>query len=177
MEQREAVKQAKATLAFLMAPPSKGKKSSEKASKESLKKSSEKASQKTKEGAALADATAPELHAEYQSDYKKVKFAAETAKNKRKAAATKFYTNCCLQMTSTRGTRWSRSRWRLIHSRIFKVCPGKAQGDFCGSHSTTALCFTFSMCSRTMQLSKRSATLPTCSRSPRGLAYVSSYSA
>jgi hypothetical protein len=50
----------------------------------------------TKEGAALADAPAPELCAEYQADYEKAKFAAETAKNKRKAAATRmfqFYTN------------------------------------------------------------------------------------
>jgi hypothetical protein len=42
-------------------------------------------------GTALADAPAPELHAKYQADYIKAKFAAETAKNKRKAAATKMY--------------------------------------------------------------------------------------
>jgi hypothetical protein len=86
------VKQAKAALALLTTPASKGKKTSEKSSK----KASEKALQKTKEGAALADAPAPELHAEYQADYEKAKFAAETAKNKHKAAATKmfqFYTN------------------------------------------------------------------------------------
>jgi hypothetical protein len=61
-----------------------------------LKKASEKASQKTKEGAALADASAPELCVEYQADYKKAKLAAKTTKNKRKAAATKmfqFYAN------------------------------------------------------------------------------------
>jgi hypothetical protein len=47
--------------------------------------------QKTKKGMALADAPAPELCAEYQADYKKAKFAAETTKNKREATATKIF--------------------------------------------------------------------------------------
>ena len=84
--------QAKATLALLTAPASEGKK----ASKKSAKKSPKKALQKTKEGAALANAPASELHVEYQANYDKAKFAAETAKNKCKAAATKmfqFYAN------------------------------------------------------------------------------------
>jgi hypothetical protein len=92
VEQRKVVKQAKATLALLMAPVSKGKKTSKKSSK----KVSEKALQKTKEGMALADTPDPDLHAEYQADYEKAKFAAEIAKNKRKGAATKmfqFYAN------------------------------------------------------------------------------------
>ncbi len=161
------MKQAKATLALLMAPASKGKITSEKSSK----KSSEKALQKTKKGAALADTPAPELCVEYQADYDKAKSTAETAKNKCEAAVTE------MRMPSTRGTRFSMSRWRLIHSRIFKVCPGKVQGDLRGSHLTTALCFTFSLCFRTMQLSKKNTTFPTCSRSPRGLAYISLYSA
>jgi hypothetical protein len=54
-EQLEAVKQAKAALALLMAPASKGKKASKKAAKISP----EKALQKTKEGAALANAPSP----------------------------------------------------------------------------------------------------------------------
>jgi hypothetical protein len=93
VEQREVVKQLKATLALLTAPTSKGKKASEKAS---AKKSPEKASQKTKESMALANTTAPELHKEYQANYDKASSAKETSKNKRKAAATKmfqFYTN------------------------------------------------------------------------------------
>ncbi len=96
MEQRNAVKQVKAALALLMAPARKGKKPSKKASKKSLKKSSEKALQKTKEGAALANAPAPELCAEYQANYNKAKFVAETTKNKPEAAATQmlqFYAN------------------------------------------------------------------------------------
>jgi hypothetical protein len=61
VEQRDVAKQAKATLALLTAPTSKGKKVSEKASeKEPAKKLSEKdkASKKTKEGTALANAPA-----------------------------------------------------------------------------------------------------------------------
>jgi hypothetical protein len=93
VEQREVVKQAKATLAHLIAPASKGKKASKKAS---AKKSPEKALQKTKESAALANAPAPELCKEYQAIYDKAYFAKETAKNKCEAAAAKmfqFYTN------------------------------------------------------------------------------------
>ncbi len=71
-------KQAKAALALLMAPASKGKKTSEKSSK----KASEKALKKDKEGAALTDAPAPELCTEYQADYKKAKFATEHQKCK-----------------------------------------------------------------------------------------------
>jgi hypothetical protein len=85
VEQHEVAKQAKAALALLTAPTSKGKKASKKASekepankssekekapeKEPAKKSSEKekASKKSKEGTALADAPAPELHDEYQA--------------------------------------------------------------------------------------------------------------
>jgi hypothetical protein len=95
VEQRKVAKQAKAALAILPAPISKGKKDSK---KDFAKKSpeKEKASQKTKEGAASANASAPELHKEYQAVYNKASFAKETAKNKRKAAATKmfqFYSN------------------------------------------------------------------------------------
>jgi hypothetical protein len=87
VEQCKAVKQAKAALALLTAPASKGKKTSNKYSK----KASEKASKKDKEGVALANAPAPDLRMEYQADYEKAKFAAETTKNKRKAAATKMF--------------------------------------------------------------------------------------
>ncbi len=88
-------KQAKATLALLMAPTSKGENYSEKASGKN-RSEKEKASQKTKERAALADAAAPELCKEYQAIYKKASFTKESAKNKKEATATKmfqFYTN------------------------------------------------------------------------------------
>ncbi len=107
VEQREVGKQAKAALALFMAPTSKGKKVSKKASKKASEKASEKASgknrsenekasQKTKEGAALSNPPAPELCDEYQALYDKTIFTKETAKNEKKATATKmfqFYAN------------------------------------------------------------------------------------
>jgi hypothetical protein len=95
VEQKEVAKQAKAALALLLALTSKGKKASKKASEkeEPARKSSEKekAPKKTKEGGALTNAPAPELCNEYQTLYDKATFAKETAKNKRKAAATKMF--------------------------------------------------------------------------------------
>ncbi len=94
VEQCKVAKQAKAALALLLVPTSKGKKDSEKASEKApAKKSSEKgkASQKTKESAAFANAPAPEFCDEYQALYNKASFAKETAKNKREAAATKMF--------------------------------------------------------------------------------------
>ncbi len=90
VEQHKAVKQAKATLALLTAPTSEGKKDSKNASGKN-RSEKEKASQKSIESTALANAPAPELCAEYQADYNKAKSTAETAKNKRKAAATKMF--------------------------------------------------------------------------------------
>ncbi len=91
VEQWEAAKQAKAALAILNAAVSAGEKTSKKTSKKSSKKASEKASQRAKEGTALADAPDPELHAEYEKDLEKAKFAAETAKNKKEATAKKIF--------------------------------------------------------------------------------------
>jgi hypothetical protein len=65
VEQRKAVKQAKAALALLTAPAGKGKKASKKAS---AKKSPEKAWQNAKEGTALADAPDAELCKDYTSN-------------------------------------------------------------------------------------------------------------
>jgi hypothetical protein len=95
VEQRKVAKQAKAALALLMAPTSKGKKDSKKASRKN-RSEKDKASQKTKKGAALVNASAPELHKEYQAIYNKASFAKEIAKNKKEATATnmfQFYAN------------------------------------------------------------------------------------
>jgi hypothetical protein len=106
VEQREAVKQAKADITLFTAPTSKGKKASEKASKKASEKASkkasgknrsekEKASQKTKEGVALSNAPAPDLCEEYNKAlYNKAMLAKETAKNKKEAAATKMFQFC-----------------------------------------------------------------------------------
>jgi hypothetical protein len=66
VEQRKAVKQAKAALALITAPTSDGEKDSKKASGKN-RSEKEKASQKSKESAALANAPALKLHAEYQA--------------------------------------------------------------------------------------------------------------
>ncbi len=97
-----------------------------------------KASQKTKEGAALADAPDPELQVEYQADYKKSKFVAETDKRKSTAAEMfHFYASLLSLDVKYAWNKIVKEQQRLIHSRIFKACPGKAQGDFCASHSMT----------------------------------------
>jgi hypothetical protein len=95
VKQCKVAKQAKAALALLKAPTSKGEKDSKKASGKN-RSEKEKAFQKNKEGAALAVAAAPELCKEYQAVYDKASFAKETAKNKKEATATKmfqFYAN------------------------------------------------------------------------------------
>jgi hypothetical protein len=81
---------------------SKGKKAIKKGTEKTSEEASgnncsekEKASQKTKEGAATADATAPELCVEYKAIYKKATHA-ETSKIQKNAAATEmfqFYVN------------------------------------------------------------------------------------
>jgi hypothetical protein len=180
VEHRDAVKQTKAALALLMAPASEGKKSSKKAPKKYLMKSSEKALQKTKEGVALANASAPRLHAEYQANYDKANLATETAKNKREAAATQMFQFYANLLSLDAKYMWNKIVKEQMEADPFKDVQGvsrKAQGDLRGSHSTAALCFTSSLCFLTMQLSKRSTTFPMCSRSPRGLAYIHLYSA
>jgi hypothetical protein len=180
-------KQAKAALALLLAPIRKGKKASKKASekaseKEPAKKSSEKgkASKKTKEGAASADAPAPELCNEYQAFYDKAIFAKETAKNKKEAAATEmfqFYANLLSLDAKYVQNKIVREQAEADPFKDLQGMSRKAQGDFCVSRSTNALCSTFLLCFQIMQLSKKNNTFPTCSRSPRGLAYASLYSA
>jgi hypothetical protein len=84
MEHCKVVKQLKAALALVNATASKGEKNSKKAS------------QKPKEGAAPAEAIAPELHAECEKDLEKANFATETTKNKKESTAKQmfqFYAN------------------------------------------------------------------------------------
>jgi hypothetical protein len=127
VEQWEVEKQAKATLALLMAPTSKGEKASKKVSEKELAMTSsekEKASKKTKEGAALADAPAPELCDEYQALYDKATFAKEIAKNKKEAAATKmfqFYTNL---LSSDAKYVWSNIFREQTEADLFKDLQG-----------------------------------------------------
>jgi hypothetical protein len=176
-------KQVKAALALFTAPTSKAEKASKKASeKEPAKKSSqkEKASKKTKEGAALANAPAPELCNDYQALYNKATFAKETAKNKRKATATKmfqFYANL-LSLNS-------KYTWNKIVREQMKADPFRDFQGVSRKGPRGLLCESFDECVMFHLLTvfpnnaaeQKNTTFPTCSRSPRGLAYISSYSA
>jgi hypothetical protein len=120
-------KQAKAALALLLAPTSKGKKASEKASeKEPAKKSSEKekASKKSKEGAAPTNAPAPELCNEYQALYNKATFAKESAKNKRKAAATEMFQFYVNLLSLNAKYLWNKIVWEQMEADPFKDFQG-----------------------------------------------------
>jgi hypothetical protein len=98
VEQKEATKKAKVNIQLFATAASKGKKAAkkgtEKASVEASGKNrsdKEKASWKTKEGAATADATAPDLRAEYKAVFEKAAYVKETTKIQRDAAATKMF--------------------------------------------------------------------------------------
>ena len=114
-EQKEAAKEAKVNMQLFATTMSKGekagKKGTEKTSKEASGKNCserEKASQKTKKGAATADATAPELHAEYKAIYKKASTQKRPPRSRRmplRPRCFSFTRTCCLWMQSMRGTR------------------------------------------------------------------------
>jgi hypothetical protein len=142
----KAVKQAKAALDLVNATTSKGEKNSKKAS------------QKPKEGAAPADAIAPELRAECEKTLRRPNLPQRpprTRKNLLQRRCSSSMQTCCLWTLSMRGTRLSRSRRRRTFTRIFKACPGKAQWDCHASHSMTVSCSTFSPCFPTTRLSKK----------------------
>jgi hypothetical protein len=99
VEQCNMAKQAKAALALLTAPSSRGKKAPEKApAKKSSKR--EKAFQKIKENPALANAPAPEICNEFKAIYDKASSTRETTKNKRKAAVTEMFQFYAILLTS-----------------------------------------------------------------------------
>ncbi len=197
-EQCKVVKQAKATLALLTAPTSKGKKDSEKASeKESAKKSSEKekasekepakkspekekTSKKTKEGAALANAPAPELCNKYQALYDKATFAKETAKNKKEAAAPKIF-----QLYVNLLSLDAKYLWNKVVREQTEADPFKDLQGMSGKGPRRLTRESFDECVMFHHLTvfpnnaaeQEKYTFPMCSRSPRRLAYVSLYSA
>jgi hypothetical protein len=130
LEQCKVVKHTKAALALLMAPTSKGKKASEKISKKASKKlsnkASEKALQKTKEGAALANAPAPELHAEYQAN-NKAKSTTETTKKFHKAAATKMFQSYANLLSLDAKYAWNKIVKEQTEADLFKDLQGMSR--------------------------------------------------
>jgi hypothetical protein len=111
-----------------MAHASKGEKESKKVSaKKSPEK--EKTSQKTKESAAVANASAPELHTEYQAVYDKASLTNETTKNKHEAAATKmfkFYNNL---LSLNAKYLWNKVVREQTEADPFKDCDGVSRKD------------------------------------------------
>jgi hypothetical protein len=115
VEQREAAKEAKVNMQLFTTAASEGKKAGKKRTEKTSKEASgkncserEKASQKTKKGAATADATAPELHAEYKAIYKKASMQKRPPRSRRmplRPRCFSFTQICCLRMQSTHGTR------------------------------------------------------------------------
>jgi hypothetical protein len=178
VEQREVVKQVKDALALLMAPTSKGKKDSKKASGKN-RSEKEKAPQKTKEGAAVANASALELCKEYQAIYIKASFAKGTAKNKKEAAATKMF-----QFYANLLSLDAKYAWNKLVQEQTEVDPFKDLQGVSRKGPRGLLCESFDKCIMFHLLTvfpnnaaeQENTTFPMCSRSPRGLAYVSSYS-
>ncbi len=130
-----------------MAPPSEVEKASKKASeKEPAKKSSEKekASKKTKEGTALAKAPAPKLCNGYQALYDKATFAKETAKNKRKAAATKMLQFCANLLSSDAKYAWNKIVRDQMEADPFKDLQGVSRkGPWVFLHESFNKCVMF----------------------------------
>jgi hypothetical protein len=108
-----------------------GKKGTEKASKDASGKNcseKEKVSQKTKEGAATADATAPELCAEYKAIYEKATHAKETAKIQKDAAATKiFQLYANLFMSLDAKYPWNKIVWEEMEADLYKDLKGMSK--------------------------------------------------
>jgi hypothetical protein len=131
VEQREAAKKAKVNMQLFVTAASKGKKAvkkgTEKASKEASGKNcseKEKASQKTKEGAATADATAPDLCAEYKAVYKKATHTKETAKIQRDTAATKMFQFYANLLSLDAKYAWNKIVWEQTEADPYKDLQG-----------------------------------------------------
>jgi hypothetical protein len=175
VEQRKAVKQVKAPLAFLTATVSKG----EKTSKKSSKKAYEKALQKANESAALADTPDPELHVEYQADYEKAKFAAETAKIMRKAAATKMFQFYANLLSADAKYAWNKIVKEQMEADLFKDLQGVSRKDPKGilresSNDCVMIHLLILFLNNTAE--QENYYLSNVLKIPRGFAYVSLYS-
>ncbi len=195
VEHQEAAKQAKANMALFTASTSKGEEASKKASKRASKKASEKtskkasgknrsekekASQKTKEGTALSNAPAPDLCEEYNALYDKAMFAEETAKNKKEAAATKMFQFYANLLSLDAKYAWNKIVWEQMEADSYKDLKGVSKKGPRGLlRESFNKCVMFHLLTvfPNNAAGKKSTIFPTCSRSPRELAYASLYSA
>jgi hypothetical protein len=150
------VKKANAALAMLDRTTSKGTGSSRKASK------------KPKETAVTASQPDPDLQAEYVSDIKQAKEAAEKAKAKAELAATDmFQLNASLLFID--------AKYNSSPTWTYKAVLRRDPGDIHASNLATASysTSTVSTCFPTTRLSRRGTTSQTCSRNPSASVCIS----
>ncbi len=179
VEQREAVKHAKAALALLNDPASKGEKKSEQASKKLSKEASEKASQKAKDGLALTNAPASEMRVKYQSNNDKAKSVAETTKKSRKAAANKMFQFYMNLLSLDDKYAWNKIVKEHTEADPFKDLQGMSRKGPRGLlRESIDDCVMFHLLTvfPNNAAEQEKYSFPMCSRSPRGMAYVSLYS-
>jgi hypothetical protein len=148
VEQKKAVKEAKVNLQLFATTASKGKKANKKGTEKSSAKASgknlsekEKASQKAKEETTHVNTTAPDLRLECKALYEKAIAVKEAANIQRDAAATKMFQFYANLLSSDAKYAWNKivqEQTGPTPTRIFKVCPGKAQGDSRVNHLMTA---------------------------------------
>jgi hypothetical protein len=164
VEQCELVKQAKATLAKLDGTTSKGTETSKKPFK------------RHKEAAATADTPESDLQAKYQSDLKKVKHAAEKAKNKAELAAQEMLQLYLNLLSIDAKYAWNKMVQVQTQADPYMDLQGISRkgprGYSCKAFKDCAI-FHFSPCSPTTQLSRRGTTSQTCSRNSSASACVS----
>ncbi len=134
VEQQEAAKEVKANMQLFATAVSEGKKANKKGTEKASKEASwknrsekEKASQKTKEGAAPANATAPELHAEYKALYKKATLAKESAKIQKDAAATKMFQFYANLLSLYAKYAWNKIVWEQMEVDPYKDLKGASK--------------------------------------------------
>ncbi len=178
VEQQEATKEAKVNMQLFVTAASKGenavKKGTEKSSEEASGKNrseKEKGSQKTNEGVATADATAPDLRAEYKAVYEKATHAKETAKIQRNAAATKIFQFYANLLSSDVKYAWNKIVWEQMEADPYKDLQGMSKKGPRGlMRESFDECVMFHLLTvfPNNAAEQEYITFPTCSRSPSG---------
>ncbi len=187
VEQCNVAKQVKANMSLFTTPTSKGEKANKKGTEKASKKASaktrsekEKASQKTKEGAALSNAPAQNLCKEYKAVYEKAVLTKETAKSQKEAAATKMFQFYANLLSLDAKYAWNKIVQEQTEADPFRDLKGMSRKGPRGlSRESFDDCIMFHLLTvfPNNAAEQESITFPTCSRSPSGLAYASSYSA
>jgi hypothetical protein len=118
----------------------------------------------------------------YQALYDKASFTKETSKNKREAAATNMFQFYANLLSSDAKNSWNKIVREQTEADSFKDLQGVSRKGPKGlSRKSFDNCVMFHLLTvfpnNAAEQEKYYLSNPTCSRSPSGLAYVSSYSA